>query len=265
MNDIKKTDKTAPELIEQNKKKQDIKQTIRKIRTLTKNERQLAVIGVSLILLILSWFLIKKSIMISASALMDSYSSSYESVKDDTYQKYYEEYYNKAKKDYQVSNRGTISIGNIKEIGKLEVLEVSDVEFVVENNSNNSNGITSWLEVPGKGTFVVNLEEAEFIIDNDKAHVLVRVPYPELTNVTIDYSNVEKRLFKNNLFNNSYRIGEDLAKKQLGEGDALIKKEFASNEHYYKNAQNAGISTIKSLVRQLNPDETNLEVDVEYY
>lgn len=72
-------------------------------------------------------------------------------------------------------------------------------------------------------------------------------------------------MFKNDLFNDSYRVGEDLARKQLGEGDALIKKEFASNEHYYLTAQKAGISTIESLVRQLNPDEPDLVVDVEYY
>ena len=144
-------------------------------------------------------------------------------------------------------------------------MEVSDVEFVVESNNDNTNNITSWLEVPGNGVFVVNMEEAEFVIDNEQAHVLVRVPYPELTNVSIDYSNVEKRLFKNDLFNDSYRVGEVLARKQLGEGDALIKKEFASNEHYYLTAQKAGISTIESLVRQLNPDEPDLVVDVEYY
>ena len=260
MIDNEKLDQPTPELLEQVEKKQGIKKI-----TLTKKEWRLIIFGGSLILLLVSFWLIKKSITISARALFESYNETYESEKEKTYDDYYQKYYDKAVEEYHVSNKGTISIGNLKEVGKLEVLEVSDVEFVIESNSGNANGITSWLEVPGKGTFVVNIEEAEFVIDNENSHVLVRVPYPELTNVTIDYANVEKRLFKNDLFNDSYRIGEDLARKQLGEGDALIKKEFASNEHYYNNAQKAGISTIKSLISQLNPDEVNLKVEVEYY
>lgn len=260
MNEIKKADQPVLESQKKTEKKKSIIQ-----RKLTKKEKRVIVVGASLIMLVASYFLIKRSIVISANALIDSYSAAYDSEREDTYQDYYKRFFDQAEKEYHVRNRGTISIGEMKEIGKLEVLEVSDVEFVVESNNDNTNNITSWLEVPGNGVFVVNMEEAEFVIDNEQAHVLVRVPYPELTNVSIDYSNVEKRLFKNDLFNDSYRVGEDLARKQLGEGDALIKKEFASNEHYYLTAQKAGISTIESLVRQLNPDEPDLVVDVEYY
>ena len=236
MNEIKKADQPVLESQKKTEKKKSIIQ-----RKLTKKEKRVIVVGASLIMLVASYFLIKRSIVISANALIDSYSAAYDSEREDTYQDYYKRFFDQAEKEYHVRNRGTISIGEMKEIGKLEVLEVSDV------------------------VFVVNMEEAEFVIDNEQAHVLVRVPYPELTNVSIDYSNVEKRLFKNDLFNDSYRVGEDLARKQLGEGDALIKKEFASNEHYYLTAQKAGISTIESLVRQLNPDEPDLVVDVEYY
>jgi len=106
---------------------------------------------------------------------------------------------------------------------------------------------------------------AEFIVDNARAHVSVRLPYPELTNVAIDYSNVKKILFKDDVFNGSYKQGEELAMKQLGQGDLLIKKEFASNEHFYLNAQETAISTIQCLIRELNPKVENLTIDVEFY
>ena len=200
-----------------------------------------------------------------ADALFDSYSAAYESEKEAAYQALYQKYYDSAEAEYHVRNRATIHIGNITETAKLEVLKVSDVEFIVDDSNLFEGGITSWLEVPGEGTYVVDLKAAEFIVDNERAYVLVRVPYPELENVKIDYSNVNKILFKDDVFDGSYKQGEELAKKQLGEADLLIKKEFASNERFYLNAQEAAISTIRCLVLQLNPEVENLVVDVEFY
>ncbi|MBO6310739.1 MAG: hypothetical protein J6N70_18250 [Oribacterium sp.] len=47
--------------------------------------------------------------------------------------------------------------------------------------------------------------------------------------------------------------------------DMLIKKEFASNERFYLSAQDAAVSTIQCLVRQLNPQNTDMIVEVEFY
>ena len=200
-----------------------------------------------------------------AEALADGYNAAFVSEKEAAYQALYQKYYDKAEAEHHVANRASIYIGNIKETEKLEVLKVSDVEFIVEDSGDNSGNITSWLEVPGAGTYVVDLSAAEFIVDNDRAHVSVRLPYPELTNVAIDYSNVKKILFKDDVFNGSYKQGEELAMKQLGQGDLLIKKEFASNEHFYLNAQEAAISTIQCLIRELNPKVEDLTIDVEFY
>ena len=209
--------------------------------------------------------LFQNAISDGAESLADEYHASYASEKDATEQAFFQQYYNSAEAETHVSNRGSIYIGNIRDVQKLEVLKVSDVEFIVEDSGGNSGNITSWLEVPGEGTFVVDLSAAEFIVDNARAHVRVRLPYPELTNVVIDYSNVRKILFKDDVFNGSYKQGEELAMKQLGEADLLIKKEFASNQHFYMNAQEAAVSTITCLIRQLNPDVDNLTIEVEFY
>ena len=200
-----------------------------------------------------------------AGALLDSYTAAYAYEKDSAYQALYQKYYDSAEAEYHVQNRASIRIGNISETGKLEVLKVSDVELIIDDSNLFEGGITSWLEVPGEGTYVVDLEAAEFVVDNDRAYVLARVPYPELTNVSIDYSNVNKILFKDDVFNGSYKQGEELARKQLSEADLLIKKEFASNERFYLNAQDAAESTIMYLIQQLNPGVENLVVEVEFY
>lgn len=200
-----------------------------------------------------------------AEALANSYNAAYESERDSAYQEQYDKYFDRAEDDYHVSNRVSITIGDLKDIAKLEVLTVSDVEYIIDEGVNNSNGITSWLEVPGQGTYVVDLQAAEFLTDDERAYVKVRVPYPELTNITIDYANVKKMFFKNDILNDSYKVGEELAQRQLNSADMLIKKEFASNERFYLSAQEAAVSTIQCLVKQLNPQNADMTVEVEFY
>ena len=227
--------------------------------------------GIAIILLliviapiVILWIDIMSS---GAKALADGYKEAYEEQKNATYQEYYNKNKNSAEEKFYVSNTVSIYVGDLKEEQKLEVLKVSDVEFIIEDKNSNEGNVVSWLEVPGEGTFVVDLKAGEYVIDNDRAHVLIRVPYPELTNVAIDYANVRKILFKDakGIFNGSYKEGEELAKRQLSQAELLIKKEFMSNQNFYLNAQDAAISTIKTLVKQLNPEVENLVVDVEFY
>lgn len=212
-----------------------------------------------------AFILFQNVIFNGAAALADSYNAAFNSEKEATYQALYQKYFDRAEAEYHVTNRASIHIGNISEMEKLEVLKVSDVEFVVEDRKDNPDNLTSWLEVPGEGTYVVDLSAAEFIVDDERCHVSVRIPYPELTNIVIDYSNVNSLLFKNEYFDKSYKVGEDLAKKQLDEAVLLIKKEFASNERFYLNAQEAAVSSIQCLIGALNSDVENLTVDVEFY
>lgn len=200
-----------------------------------------------------------------AEALADSYTNAYNEQKSMSYQEKYDIYKNAAEENFHVSNRVSIFVGDLKEEEKLEVLKVSDVEFIIEDKDGNDGNVISWLEVPGEGTFVVDLKAGEYIVDNERAHVLVRVPYPELTNIKIDYVNVQKILFKDDIYNGNYREGEDLAREQLSQAELLIKKEFTSNQNFYLNAQKAAISTIQALVKQLNPEIESLVVDVEFY
>lgn len=217
------------------------------------------------IMILLSIFLTNRIIKDGAEALANGYDAAYSNERDSAYQKLYDKYFEIAKNKYMVTNAAQISIGDMKEVGKLEVLSVSDVEYVIDDKNDNDYNITSWLEVPGEGTFVVDMQEAEFIIDSQRNYVLVRVPYPELTNITIDYSNVKQLLFDNDIFNESYKIGEEQAIKQLKEADLLIKKELFANQNFYVTAQDAAKTEIEYIVKKFNPDVEDILVDVEFF
>lgn len=207
---------------------------------------------------------IRKSIANGTNSLKDSYGKAFQSERDAAYQKQYDKYFDRAEKQYHVSNRVSISVSGIKESEALEVLKVSDIEFVAENGDSNEHHITSWLEVPGDAVYVVNLQKAEFIVDDQRHYILARIPKPEISSVSIDYQNVKKLLFKNDLFNESIQVGEEQARRQLDQGNILIRKEFASNEYYFKSAQKAAVSSVKSLISGMNPGVDDLTVDVEF-
>ena len=198
--------------------------------------------------------------------MASSYKQTYTIEKDITYKNKYDNYKETAEERFHVSNKASIYVGKLKEEQKLEVLEVSDVEFIIEDQDDNSGNVTAWLEVPGKGTFVVDMEAGEYIIDVERANVLVRVPYPELCNVRIDYANVQKMLFrKEGILNGNHKEGEKIAEEQYDKAYALINREFVSNQNYHQNAMNAAKSTIEALIKQLNPEVDNITVEVEFY
>lgn len=200
-----------------------------------------------------------------SSHISSSYESAFSEAQEAAYQNQYWNYYKKAEEAYHVANRVTISVGQIKEQAKLEVLRVTDVEYVIEKE----NGLirtNAWIEVPGKCIYTVDLQAAEFIVDNARSYVLVRAPYPERTEITIDYQNIKELLFVGDKWiDGSNKRGEELARKQISEADILIKKEFASNQQYYISAQKAAQTIIEYMVCGFNPEVKNLKVEVEFF
>ena len=233
-----------------------------------KQDHSLIVLCVVFVVMgVISAFLIRGSIRVGAKAMWNGYSEAYESKKEETYNAIYQNAFENAEHNYHVTNRISISIGDLQETADLEVLKVTDVEYVVDSDSNSGNSISAWLEVPGEGVFVVNLHAADFIIDETHALVRVRAPFPQLKNVSINHNNVKKLLFKDDrlIGNGSYKEGEDLAKAQYDIANTKIVKEFSSNQYFYNSAKKAAENTIRCLVKQLNPSIPDLIVEVEFF
>jgi len=176
--------------------------------------------------------------------------------------------YNLAEAEHHVKNRGIISIENIQEKADLEVLEVSDVEYITNEKSGDM--VTSWLEVPGTGVFTVNLAMSEFVIDDIRHYVLARVPKPEIKaeNIKIKTKEVKILAYQNNhwIFDNgSVEEGEELARRQMGEAQAIIQEDVQSNERYFEIAKSSAENIIKQLIKSFNKDVENLDVEVEFF
>ena len=232
-------------------------------------------LGLSIILLLVlfliimgSLFLLRHSITSGVSIAKKTFSDSYETAKTDTYQEYYNAAFEVAEAEHHVKNVVSINISGIKERSALEVLHVSDVVYIVEDGSGSPSGTVVWLKVPGSGVFTVDLTGAEFVVDNNRQHVLVRVSKPtlDMKNVTIDEENVETVYIKEYVLDpdNSIKSGEKLAREMLDQAKQSIIADFMSNEQYSKNAEAFAKSMLVTLVKGLNPDVENLQVDVEF-
>ena len=207
----------------------------------------------------------------------------YQSVKKEVVNNVYDEFYQKAydisEEQHHVSNRVSITLGSLKEQTKMEVLKISQVEYITPKDDESGvidnilssisaifkDDVISWLEVPGYGVFTVDLRSSESIIDNERGYVLLRIPSPKLSEFSIDYKNVEILNFEDTgLFKNSAKIGVDTAQKQLQSAELTMRQNASSNQKYYRAAKESAEKILSNLVRQLNPQIENLTVDVEF-
>lgn len=260
MNNVLPTIKNAFSKLSQAIKKAG--QTIQSRLPKTEKGKNTLMLVIIVSLVLICFFLLRGGVGTAASAMRDSYRTTYAAEKESAYNALYQSAYERAEKNYHVSSAVVISIGELEETQKLEVLKANNVAFITEDRDNNSGNVTAWLEVEGEGTFVVNLQAAEFLVDNDRHYVLVRIPNPELTNIVI--LKTTRRLFADDWKDGSYREGVDLALKQRNEATLQMQKSLLSNQYIFGNAQKAAVRIIENLVRQFNPDIPDLIVDVEF-
>ncbi len=194
----------------------------------------------------------------------EAFTKEKERVENEKYDMFFENAFDEAEKKYHVENKVYITIDSIQEMAKLEVLEVSDVEYAIKDPGEGATKVASWLEIPGKGVFTVDLSLAEFIVENERRYVKVRLPKPELTECTIDYDHVRTLFWKDSYRNYSYSEGEELAESQLNEGYVEIRNYINSNQKFYQSARTSAENMIKFLVKELNPDVPELVVEVEF-
>ena len=206
------------------------------------------------------------STKVSAAAAADSYAMAYETEKNAVYQELYQQAYDRAEEKYHLSNHVYISIGNLEETETLEVLKVRDSEIITSEASDNSGKINAWLKAEGEGTYTVNLKTAEFVIDQERCHVLVRIHSPELSNINVDAASLEPLWFRQESFlnNGEFSDGVQLANRQVKEARVRIEKSLMSNQDLYEVAKNVAESSIQNLVKQFNPDIPDLVVEVEF-
>lgn len=233
---------------------------------LRKNWIYITVFGIvaSIITAVSSVFLAIGAIQEGAAAAYDTFRASEKQVEDNIYSEFYERSRQLAEENYHVSHRTAISIGDIREKSNLQVLSVSAVGYSIQKQSD-SHAATAWLKVTGTGTFTVNLQASEFLVDDERQYVLARIPKPDLASFKTD--GAEPLLYEDGSwgpFNGDNSIGIDFAQMQVQEALEDARKSIVSNERFSISAEKSAKLMIKNLICALNSDVKDLTVEIEF-
>lgn len=208
----------------------------------------------------ISGYLLSQAGKAAVSGIEEAYGSRYQEVLENTAQEYYNWAFRIAEEENHSSSRVTISIGDIQEEARLEVLRVSDVEFIVHDEDD----FKRWLAVPGDGVFTVDMTESEFLIDDVRQMVIVRLPEPRLTSDRIESKDIEIYDLEKGGSNGNYSTGISAAEKDIAEGREKIRNEFLSNQEYLLSAEQSAELIIKNFILSLNPNAEELKIVVEF-
>lgn len=208
---------------------------------------------------------------------LNSLQQSYDNAKDETARRVSERYreaiYDAVEDRWHTSNRATISLGEIRERSELEVLTVDDVDYVVDPKSDDGNPVIEWfkelrnkkmwLRVSGNGVFTVNLSTGEYIVDEAREAVTIRLYKPVLKNFRVDYKNTEILYYENG-FHKTEKEGIDQVQGEIRESVGRMRSNVVGNQDYYESAEDSARDMLTTMVKQLNPDHPNLQVIVEF-
>ena len=200
--------------------------------------------------------------------LLHSAKEAYDSKKDEAYQETYNNYVNMGEQAYHTSNRARISVSSAEEESELEVLTVSATVFVCNAKK------TIWEEITGACHFSVNLKAAEYIIDEDRSTVYVRLPEPGLEEtVSLDEDSIQiyelqsdgklPRTVQNITSSIQGGISESMAMRK--EAANQIHNDLKNDTDYPELAKESATTMISALIRELNPTIFNLKIVVDFY
>ena len=229
---------------EEPKKKRDIKTIV------------MIVIAVQFVLAVfLGVFLFKRG-------YENSKNTTSEKIKTDTYNAVY----GAAEQANHVSNRVTITLGNICERTDLVVLEVETSYLYKSDAMDKDSGLTIWYKIPGKGAFTVDMRMAECIIDNERQQVHVIVPAPAITKFEERNEAIEELFYKDDRFilNGSVKAGIQIANKMLIVARQQMLTDLNMNQRYFKAAEDSAERLITNIIKALNPEMLDLKVTLEF-
>ena len=147
-----------------------------------RNTIMATLILISAAVVIIGIFLIQKAVSIATTSATDAFSEALDNQREETYQHFYQTSCDIAEEKNHVANEVTITVEEVRKESRLEVLQVSDIEYVY-----NEGNTKIWTAIRGHGVYTVDLSLSEFIVDNDRQYVLARVPRPQLNTAGLDY------------------------------------------------------------------------------
>ena len=238
----------------------DVEKTINK--NAKKKKPTFLIMGIAAFgLLLICACLLIASIHIRTNAAKESYNTAKNEASNTAYQKTADKIINIGEERYHVHNEVNITVESISLEPKLEVLDVEDVSYQIFDEEDKRTKSTAWYRFSGKGTYTINMELSEIIVDEERNYILIRVPKPVLSDFKI--TNREMLLFKEKGWE-SISDGYNLARTAETQAFEEIRQSLSSNQDFYQAATNSAETILKNLAIQSNP-EIKIEVEVEFF
>lgn len=164
------------------------------------------------------------------------------------------------------SNRAAIALDGIREKADLEVLQINTSYLYVSDKEDQSKALTIWYRIPGTGSYTVDLQMTEFVVDSERNHVLVKAPLPVVTKFREELDKVEQLEYKDDRFilKGNTGEGEKIAQKMLYNARSEMVNSLESNREYMDAAKESARKLITNIIRALNPSIKDLSVTVEF-
>lgn len=215
------------------------------------------------LMIVVAIYLSANLFTVSREAAQNAYRSEVDRVAEETAKGYYDWAFRKAEEENHVSNKVSITVGKLEEQSKLEVLQVGDTVV----RSFGEEDATVWAAVPCIGVYTVDLTMSEFLVDEERHYVDVRVPEPRLTNFEVAAPEIKIYRVEDGkwLGNGNYREGQQLASEMLKDASAEGRTKIQENQRYFDAAKESAEFLLTGLIQNLNPEVADLWVGVEFY
>lgn len=229
----------------------------------------LVLLAAIVVCILVGTFMIRRVIGKCFAGLTDGFHNTVDTAASETYDFFYKKSYESAYAQNHVRNKVSIIIGPLREKAELEVLEVHDVEYTFGALSDKKE---KWLKSTGSAVFTVNLAAGEFLTDDARQYVLMRVPAPEVGafNISdpVDISPEQKKGLLSSFtgFGGDHADEEsDLANTLVAEAQVKMQETVSSSPYFYNAAKDAAKTTLINFVKSLNPEIPELTVEVEFF
>lgn len=209
----------------------------------------------------------------SIEAAREAYENAEAQAENDAYHESFNSTYQRYQEKYQVSHEIYINVLDIQDLQRLESLKVTLVDYVTQDEKDEKEGIKYWCRMTGEGVFTVDLAAAEYLVDNERKIVSIRLNKPELTSFTIvDTENVffhDKTItipiLNFDINDGSMAQGTELYSRITAKGSKQIREKILLNQSYFERASESTITTLENLVKNINSDVDGLQVEISFF
>ena len=191
-----------------------------------------------------------------------AFDEAYQSSKETQTPLTYEQFYLAALEQYKTKNDVTAAIGADYGTGKLEVMKIYDSVRISQSALEDEESALT-LVIPFSGVYTIDLQLAEFITDQERGIVTVRVPYPEIADFKVEYENA--KLLDDSGITISYgkMTTPELARGEFEEKNINLREQITENKVFSQNAAETARQKIISTIMALNPYE-DVITEVEF-